>query len=73
MRTVAIFLFVSTIALGASVMTMGIKRHADLFNSNDNLTTEEIGKAQLRKLEDIDEHLRDIEGLLNSIAENTRK
>jgi hypothetical protein len=35
--------------------------------------TEATGKAQLRQLEDVNENLRDIKGLLNSIAENTRK
>jgi hypothetical protein len=35
--------------------------------------TEATGKAQLRQLEDVNENLKDIKGLLNSIAENTRK
>lgn len=46
------------------------------FQANDDQyrqMTEATGKAQLRQLEDVNENLRDVKGLLNNIAENTRR
>lgn len=42
-------------------------------NPRQILDDEQIARQQLRQLEEVNENLKDVKGLLESIAENTRK